>query len=307
MAKPRRPAAPVQPPPGWSEAWAAAPVTEYAYLTPRGEPLCWPVTPYWYPERQVLAIATGVAYPNKAYYARQHPQVAAMLGGFVLQGDATVLDADLQANTDRYIREMRGKFPSARLGLNALSLPFLDFYLPRIWVEIVPVRMAGQGDVAPGFAGAGPPEDARPAPPGELAALRRWAGRAGEAVVSLAGPDGYPVMARTRVAPGPAGTVSLARAPATGPAALTFHTEGLGGVRLDALLARGWVVAGGGGELAFVARRAVGFFGRPAGSRPAFGSIFPLSQLPQAGSFRAALTRELSRRGEPLPQLRVPR
>jgi len=286
-----------------SARWSAAAITEFAYLTPKGEPLCWPVTPYWYPERGVLGIATGLAYPNKAYYARQHPQVAAMVGDTVLQGNAVVLDDDLQANTDRYIREMRQRFTSARIGLNSVSIPFLDFYLPRIWIEVTPVRVAHQ-DEFKGTAAGDVPEAPVAAPLAEVRALQRWVVRRGSAVVTLAGPAGYPVMARTKVWPGPGGSAMLERAPGTGPATLTLHCEGLAGVRLDAVMARGWVTSGG-GRLRFVPRRVVGFFGRRPEARPAFGSIFPLSQLPRAGDFRGVLTRELSRRGEPLPRLRI--
>src|SRR5438270_12780538 len=80
---------------------AGATSTEYAALTPRGEPLCWPVTPFWYPERNVLGVATGLAYPNKAHYARRRPRVAALFAGtagrsteVLLQGEAVVLDGD---------------------------------------------------------------------------------------------------------------------------------------------------------------------------------------------------------------------
>ncbi len=295
-----------------SAAWSAASVSEFAYLTPRGEPLCWPVTPYWYPERGVLGIATGLAYPNKAYYTRRHPQVAAMVGETVLQGDAVVLDDDLQANADRYIREMRRRFMSARIGLNPLSIAFLDFYLPRIWIEVTPARVADQdrferratGAVPAGLVAA--PAGLVAAPVAEVRALQRWVVQRRSAVVTLAGTDGYPVMARSKVWPGPGGSVMLERAPGTGPAALTLHREGLGGIRLDAVMARGWV-ASIDGRLQFAARRVVGLFGRQPDSRPPFGSIFPLSQLPRAGEFRGMLTRELSRRGEPLPRLRIPR
>lgn len=290
-----------------SATWSAAPITEYAYLTPKGEPLCWPVTPYWYPERGVLGLATGLAYPNKAYYARRHPQVAAMVGDTVLQGDATVLDEDLQANTDRYIREMRRRFTSARIGLNLLSIPFLDFYLPRIWIEVTPARVVSQGTFDGLVAGGVPdalPDVLPDVPLADIRALQRWVVRRGSAVVTLAGTDGYPVMARTKVWPGPAGSVMIDAAPGTGPAALTLHSEGLGGVRLDAVMARGWVTSVDGGWR-FVPRRVIGFFGRPPDARPAFGSIFPLSQLPRAGDFRGMLTRELSRRNQPLPRMRV--
>lgn len=311
-----------------SASFHAASITEFAYLTPRGEPLCWPVTPYWYPERGVLGVSTGLGYPNKAYYARRHPRVAALFGSTLLQGDATVLDDDLQANTDRYIREMRAKFLSARVGLNPVSVRLLDFYLPRLWIEVAPARLSGavgagavgagtgvgagtvETNGSPGTerfhtsAPAGPAGGLEPGP--ALAALQRWAGRGVKGVVTLPGPDGYPVVTRVGVAPGPGGVVELESSPGVGPAALTFHSHGLGGVRLDAIMARGWVVDGGAG-LRFVARRVVGFLGQEAGSRPPFLSIFPLSQLPRAGVLRATLRTELSLRGEPLPRLRVPR
>jgi hypothetical protein len=290
-----------------SAQFRAASITEFAYLTPRGEPLCWPVTPYWYPERGILGISTGLGYPNKAYYAQRHPRVAALFGSTLLQGDAVVLDDDLQANTDRYVREMRAKFLSARFGLNRLSVRLLDFYLPRLWIEITPARLVTDvGDVAPA-------QNHRPtsplpglAPGPQLNALLRWVRQATSAVVALAGPDGYPSIARVRVAPGPDGSVELESAPGTGPAALTFHTEGLGGVRLDALMARGRVEISD-GIVRFVPRRVVGFLGREPDTRPSFLSIFPLSQFPRAGALRATLSSELSRRGEALPRLRVPR
>ena len=309
-----------------SAQFRAASITEFAYLTPRGEPLCWPVTPYWYPDRGILGISTGLGYPNKAYYARRHPRVAALFGSTLLQGDAVVLDDDLQANTDRYIREMRAKFLSARFGLNPVSVKLLDFYLPRLWIEISPVRVVAGAVGAGGPAGAGGAADGSPvqnlrsakkndqtspsppalAPSSQLDALLRWVRRATSAVVALAGPDGYPAIARVGVADGPDGTVELESAPGTGPAALTFHTQGLGGVRLDALMARGRVEASD-GLVRFVPRRVVGFLGREPDTRPSFLSIFPLSQFPRAGAFRERLRFELTRRGEAPPLLRVPR
>jgi len=294
-----------------SAQFRAASITEFAYLTPRGEPLCWPVTPYWYPDRGILGISTGLGYPNKAYYARRHPRVAALFGSTLLHGDAVVLDDDLQANTDRYIREMRQKFLSARFGLNQVSVRLLDFYLPRLWIEISPVRLVPDGSLVKNLPPATKNDQTSPSPPGlasssQLDALLRWVRRATSAVVALAGADGYPAIARVGVAEGPDGTVELESAPGAGPAALTFHTQGLGGVRLDALMARGRVEAPD-GTVRFVPRRVVGFLGREPDTRPFFLSIFPLSQLPRAGAFRETLLAELTRRGEAPPLLRVPR
>ena len=293
-----------------SAQFRAASITEFAYLTPRGEPLCWPVTPYWYPDRGILGISTGLGYPNKAYYARRHPRVAALFGSTLLQGDAVVLDDDLQANTDRYIREIREKFLSARFGLNPISVRLLDFYLPRLWIEISPVRVVFDGSLVRNLRPAKKNDQTSRSgglvPGSQLDALLRWVRRATSAVVALVGPDGYPAIARVGVAEGPDGTVELASAPGTGPAALTFHTQGLGGVRLDALMARGRVEASD-GLVRFVPRRVVGFLGQEPDTRPSFLSIFPLSQFPRAEGFRETLRVELTRRGEVLPKLRVPR
>jgi hypothetical protein len=234
-----------------------------------------------------------------------------------------VLDDDLQANTDRYIREMRQKFLSARFGLNPISVKLLDFYLPRLWIEVLPVRVVAWAGGAAGAAGAAggslvqnlrsakkndqtSPSPAGLAPSSQLDALLRWVRRATSAVVALVGSDGYPAIARVGVGEGPDGTVELESAPGAGPAALTFHTQGLGGMRLDALMARGRVEASD-GLVRFVPRRVVGFLGREPDTRPFFLSIFPLSQLPRAGAFRETLRVELTRRGEALPKLRVPR
>lgn len=307
-----------------SELLAAAAIAEYAYLTPRGAPLCWPVTPYWYPDRGVLGIATGLAYPNKAYYARSHPRVSVLFdaggsGSILLQGEATVLDEDLQANTDRYVREMRAKFLSARLGLNPISVRLLDFYLPRVWVEITPTRLVmSRGDSEVAILGA--PLDGLPGPTGvraeslidarlgdtELRALWAWVRRQPTGTITTVGRGSYPAMLRSTLTPGSTGRLSLDQAPGVGAACLTLHSHHWGGVRLDALMARGVVERSDHG-LHFTPRRAVGFMGRDAGSRPPFLSIFPLSQFPRAAELRHRLARELAARGEPLPRLRVPR
>lgn len=310
-------------PPPVSRILERALVAEYAYFTPRGEPLCWPVTPYWYPERGVLAVATGVAYPAKATYARLEPRVGMLFSrgepaapDVVVQGRAFVLDRDIQANTDRYVRELRAKFPVARLGLNALSVKLLGFYLPRLWVEITPARVVVRGPGGPPRILGGLPPDPGPPAAGrsepcearlgrdEARALARWVGRTGEGVVAVRGEGGFPDLIRTTAEWAGGSSVRLARAPGEGPAALTFHVHGLAGARLDAVMARGRVEAAGDGFV-FRARRVVGFLGAEAAARGAFFSVFPLSQIPQVPVLRRRLRRELARRGQPMPKLRV--
>lgn len=271
-------------------------VAEYAYLTPRGEPLCWPVTPYVYPERSLVAIATGLAYPNKAEYAKVHPKVALYFSDregrgepdeprVLVQSQATVLDQDLQANTDRYVTELRGRFGVARLALNPLTVRLLDFYLPRLWVEM------GADEVS-----------VDDTPVGRSPAVARHSGFAEMAtrfptgVLTTIDPNGFPSPRRTAVAPiGPEEAVVTGGY--GGPACLTFHRHSLGGTRFHAHLVRGDLEVSQGQSI-FRARRTVDFFGN--------GAMFPLSVVGHVGTLRSRLRRELERRGQPMPELRVP-
>jgi hypothetical protein len=252
-------------------------VCEYGYYTPKGEPLCWPVTPYWDGERGILAIATGLAYPNKALYAKRHPKVALFfsdarssgLSGapeVLVKGDATVLEDDLQENTDRYVREIRDKFPIARLALNPISVKFLDFYLPRLWVEIEPVSLRSRYDPTSAADGA---------------------------VAVVRGPDGYPEMVRTATQRLSDDRLRLGVVPGEGPACLTFHSHSFGGVRLEAHMMRGEIE----GDV-FTVHKVVEFFGN--------GALFPLSVVGDIRRLRRRLRAELEARGEPMPKLRVP-
>lgn len=299
-------------------------VCEYSYYTPKGEPLCWPVTPYWYPQRGVLGISTGLAYPKKADYPKLQPKVAALFSdptgsglvdapAVLLQGDATVLDADIQENTDRYVREMRRKFAAARIGLNPISVKLLDFYLPRLWVEITPTRVVVmRGGTQQVY---GPP---RPAPDrahagGALSpltaegldSLSKRVTEMKEGVLAVRGADGYPSVARTAVEMSNDGSVQLGEAPGTGPAAMALHSVRMGGVRIDPYMARGAVVVEG-GSFVFVPSRIVGLLGAAARGS-SFLSIFPLSTIPMIARLRARLKAELTRRDHSMPKLRVPR
>lgn len=257
-------------------------VCEYAYFTPKGEPLCWPVTPYWDSHRGILSIATGLAYPNKALYAKRHPKVAIFFSDarssglsrapeVLVTGDATVLEDDLQENTDRYVREIRRKFPVARLALNPISVKFLDFYLPRLWVEIEPVNVVLFDDPAKY--------------PREV--------EKNEAVAVVRGADGYPAMVRTATERLDGDRLRLRSIPGEGPACLTFHRHSFGGVRLEAQMMRGEIE-----DDIFTVRKTAEFFGN--------GALFPLSVVGDIQRLRRRLRAELQKRGEPMPKLRIP-
>ncbi|MEO7804799.1 MAG: hypothetical protein ABIS18_10935 [Actinomycetota bacterium] len=258
---------------------------EYAYFTPKGEPLCWPVTPYWYPNTQSLAIATGLAYPKKADYAKLNPKVALLFSDATSSGlpsgdhvsvkaDASVKDTDIQANTDRYVLELRQKFPMARLAINRLTVGLLDFYLPRLWIDMVPVDISSIAASA----------SDTPSKPfmGYL-----------DGVVTVKGADGYPAMLRTSVEETDHGTILLGDSPGDGPACLTLHRHTLGGTRFQAHMVRGNITEAN----RFVPYKVVGFFGN--------GFVFPLSVIGHIGELRRKLKRELDRRGQPMPKLRI--
>ncbi|HLF70404.1 MAG TPA: hypothetical protein VI541_05550 [Actinomycetota bacterium] len=291
-----------------SEVFRRFIATEYAYFTPKGEPLCWPVTPYWYPDRGVLAIATGLAYPTKADYAALNPKVALLFSDptgsglpdeshILVQGDARVLSEDMQANADRYVTELRARFLSARIGINPLTVRLLDFYLPRLWVEIDPVAVErrkpnrpADGDL-PRAQGLRSNLDAK-----DVVALRNVVTRHGQGVVTIRGSDGYPQMLRTSVTMQD-DLVLLRESPGTGAACLTMHQHTLRGTRFSAYMVRGELVDAGEAHV-FIPRRLVGFFGN--------GAVFPLSVIPSVGRLRRRLGAELARRGKEMPKLRIP-
>jgi hypothetical protein len=123
---------------------------EYASLTRSGVPVTVPATPYR--GSGTLDVSTGLAYPAKAERARRNGNVALLFADPVgvgaspvpvvlVQGHAAVRDADLQANTDRYVRLSMAKLPAIAKGQPKLLLRRLGFYYARIWIEITPLRI----------------------------------------------------------------------------------------------------------------------------------------------------------------------
>lgn len=111
-----------------------------------------PTTPYV--GAASLDVSTGLAYPAKAERARRNPNVALLFADEIglsatagrapvvlVQGRAAVRDADLQANTDRYVRVAVAKLPEATKGQPKMLLRRLRFYYARIWIEVAPVRI----------------------------------------------------------------------------------------------------------------------------------------------------------------------
>ncbi|MEV1175152.1 pyridoxamine 5'-phosphate oxidase family protein [Nonomuraea sp. NPDC049784] len=230
-------------------------VCEYASLTRDGRPVTWPVTPYAGSDG-TLDVTTGLSYPDKAERARRDPRVALLYSDptdsgldrppvVLVQGRAAVRDADLQGNTDRYVRESMAKQPAAFAGLPWFLIKRLTWYFARIYVEVTPecVTWWPEGDLSraprtwtcPGettfprsdLAPSGPRLPSRSIPPADWRPYADRALRLGAPVVSMVA-DGHPLPVRARSAVRtehgfdlrlPAGVTAAA-----GPVCLTFHT-----------------------------------------------------------------------------------
>ena len=125
---------------------------EYASLTRDGRPVTVPTTPYIGADGLTIDVSTGLTYPAKAERARRDPRVCLLFADPVgsgltdppvvlVQGLATVRDADLQANTDRYVRVSMEKLPDATKGQPRFVLRRLAWYYARIWIEVTPLHM----------------------------------------------------------------------------------------------------------------------------------------------------------------------
>lgn len=216
-----------------------------------------PTTPYVGPG-STLDVTTGLTYPTKAERARRNPRVCLLFADpvgesmgsapvAVVQGHAAVRDLDLQANTDRYIRESQIKLPDATKGQPKVLLKRMAFYYARIWIEITPLRILWWSDRSMNET----PRDWRaptntalpesdPAPPGSSPPAWReppadWRSLARRALTDLpladlttVDADGYPLCIPVETSGLADDTVELrvgAGAPdlRAGPACLTLH------------------------------------------------------------------------------------
>src|SRR3954468_10824266 len=232
-------------------------VAEYASLTRDGRPITWPVTPYLGEDTGTIDVSTGLTYPSKAERARRDPRVAALFSSrtvpgladapvVLVQGMATVRDADLQANTDRYVHEQLAKLPQTFAGIPRFLLRRTAWYFARIYVHVTPLRVttwpdgrldrepevwtAPEGTTAPPSA----PPPSGPAlgsgwskPAGDWRPFADRAERLGPPVLTVAGGDGWPLPVRGRSSERTAEGF-LVEPPAgvrigAGPACLTAH------------------------------------------------------------------------------------
>jgi hypothetical protein len=199
--------------------------TEYTSVDLSGQPVTWPVTPYYGAGEPTIDITTGLGYPKKADDAARNPRVSLLFSdptgsgleappAVLVQGTAEVDDSDLAANRERYARESIAKLPATKqMQPPKFMRGLFDWYFTRIYVYVRPERVFvwPRGDFAaePQLFDTHMEEfrsghDEEPA--GEHAAAEggspAWDERiddlAGEveAILSLVAPDGFPFSVR---------------------------------------------------------------------------------------------------------------
>ena len=213
------------------EVFARFITTEYVTVDARQQPIAWPVTPYYSDGAPTIDVTTGLGYPKKADDARRNPRVALLFSDptgsglesppqVLVQGTATVDDADLAANRERYQRESLAKLPAVRSMLPPKPLrPLFDWYFSRIYVKMRPERVfvwaGGDPRREPSVLGShmeevrsGHSEEALVPHEPAAGGAARWDGRLEElgrrhptAALSWVGPDGFPLAVRLPVRP----------------------------------------------------------------------------------------------------------
>ncbi len=136
--------------------------TELTTIDARGQPIAWPVTPYYRPGEPCIDVTTGLGYPKKANDARRNPLVALLFSEptgsgigdppmVLVQGTAEVDDHDLDANRQRYARDSLEKLSGrGRLEPPAAVKRALDWYYTRIYIHVRPERVYvwSHGDIS---------------------------------------------------------------------------------------------------------------------------------------------------------------
>ena len=235
--------------------------SEFVTIDASGRPIVWPVTPYFRAGEGCIDVTTGVGYPKKADDAARNPHVALLFSDptgsgiagapmVLVQGIARVDDTDLDANRERYEREMADKLPALHaLAPTGALKRFFSWYYDRIYLHVRPERVyvwAGAAlDVEPTLYDAHveevrsghnqEPEEGHVPPEGGMdvwdTRLDRLGREDATAVLAIVGPDGFPFAVRVPVrADADACVVHVEADPVgapidPGPACLCAHTH----------------------------------------------------------------------------------
>jgi hypothetical protein len=276
--------------------------TEYTTIASNGQPITWPLTPYYKPGDPCVDVTTGLGYPKKANDARANPKVGLLFSDptgsglndppmVLVQGTAEVDDRDLTANRERYDRELAAKLPATKeIAPPAFMKGWFEWYYTRIYVHVRPERIyiwpgcdvtqepqlwdAHMEEVRSGHDEERESEQRRPEGGGTV-----WDGRIEElgrlhksAVITFVAPDGFPFSIRMPVSVDPGTkTIKLDAEPVGVPfvpgiACLTAHDHDERFTYQRNFQVRGDLVQGDDGTWSLAPHKLVGGFELPPGS-----------------------------------------
>jgi hypothetical protein len=203
--------------------------SEFVTIDAAGRPIVWPVTPYFQAGGDCIDVTTGVGYPKKADDAARNPRVALLFSdptgsgvtdapAVLVQGTARVDESDLDANRERYDREMAEKLPALHaLAPSGALKRLFSWYYDRIYLHVRPERVYvwahGDFEAEPTLYDAHveevrsghneEPEEGHAPPEGGLDVWDPRLDRLGRedttAVLAIVGPDGFPFAMRVPV------------------------------------------------------------------------------------------------------------
>jgi hypothetical protein len=203
--------------------------TEFTTIDRLGQPITWPVTPYYAPGAPCIDVTTSLGHPKQANDAGANPLVALLFSDptgsglrdppmVLVQGSARVDDQDLQANRRRYEQESIRKLPgTAKLQPPDRLKSFLAWYYTRIYIHVRPERIyvwpCGEQESEPQLYDAhmeevrsGHSEEPERFHANPIGGASSWDPRIAElgtrhptAVLSIVSPDGFPFAIRAPV------------------------------------------------------------------------------------------------------------
>jgi pyridoxamine 5'-phosphate oxidase-like protein len=127
---------------------------EFTTVNKAGQPLTWPIEPYYDASAGRLIVTASIAFPVKTYNARRHPQVALLFSdptgarmdhppAVLVQGDATVAElTDDPPWSYAMFRESVRRQPRTRQFVrNPLARALFTFQFQRIAIYVQPRRI----------------------------------------------------------------------------------------------------------------------------------------------------------------------
>lgn len=313
-------------------------VCEFASVKRDGTPVTSAMCPTAGRDGRTIDVSTGLAYPSKAERVRRNPKVCVMYSApealpgenspvVLVYGHASVRDADLQANTDRCVAVNLATSPSMRQ-VPRFVLRTMRGLFARIWIAVTPLKVlwwpggdmtepprswtAPDGTTAPS---SDPAPKARSAEQQPLvrrdrdvqASLEQALGELGPPILTAVDGDGYPVPLRAATGALKEGVVQLelfGRTPKrqNGRACLSFHTLKVKNDEMVSNENRTYLgsVAFGDGPAEFVVERELPAVNFRSGLRGNLALIALMRKM------RARLEDEATRRGQSVPEIRVP-